>query len=156
MAEQRTSLHVVIFLGLAALGIVSVLMMVSLEGLERSSAGTRAKLVNAVLAEYKWETAFAEFQDGNGFHVLRLSYATRQMKASDTWEDEMRDVAQFLYAESLNYEDQELIDTRRIDVQRTQVSGTGCFRSTHKASFSLELPKRLPKIKDKDGKPKGE
>jgi len=152
MSDQRTSLHAILFLGIAGLSLMSMMMCMSLTSLQQTSAGTRAKLAGAVLKEFKtYENAFAEFKDGDGFKVLHISYTTRTHKLPEQRDDEMRDLAQFLYAETLKYDDKELIDTRRIDVTRTYVVGDGCFQSVDAQKFQLELPKRDPKDKDKKG-----
>jgi hypothetical protein len=154
MSDQRTSLHAILFLGIAALSLMSMMMCMSLTSLQQTSAGTRAKLAGAVLKEFQtYENAFAEFKDGDGFKVLHISYTTRTHKLPEQRDDEMRDLAQFLYSETLKYDDKELIETRRIDVTRTYVVGDGCFQSVDVQNFQLELPKREPKDKDKkDGR----
>jgi hypothetical protein len=143
-SEPRASLHVIVFMGLAAIGIVLLMMMTSMEGLQQSQAGMRAKIANAVIGEYKFEDAFAEFKREERFMVFHLNYRTREYLKPDARDAQMKDVARFVYQESQKFEDPELYDTLRVDITRTEMTGSGCFERKTDYRTSLDLPKRLP------------
>jgi hypothetical protein len=152
VSESRGgSLHAIIFLGLMAAGTMVVLMMFSLENLEKSAAGTRAKLAAAVKDEYKAVSATAEWAGQGESMSLRVSYVTDAALPVDGQRDQMRDCAQFVYAESLKYEDRELYRIRRVDVTRVQVRGSGCFQDRFEAHYGLDLPTRPPPAKKAAG-----
>jgi hypothetical protein len=143
-SEPRTTLHVVVFLGLAGVGIILLLMMTSMESLQQTQAGTRAKIANAVIGEYKAENVYVEFRENGAQMALHLNYRTREYLKPDARDRQMQDMARFIYQETLKYEDDELYKTLRIDVTRTELSGSGCFERKTEHKTSLDLPRRLP------------
>ncbi len=143
-SDRRTTLHVIVFMGLAALGIVMLMMMTTMEGLQQSQAGTRARIANAVMNEYKFENTLAEYRLDGSVTALHLNYRTKEYLKPDAREAQMKDVARFTYQESLKFEDPELYSMLRVDVTRTEISGSGCFERMAEHKSSLDLPKRLP------------
>jgi hypothetical protein len=145
VSESRGgALHAIIFLALIGAGTMVILMMFSLENLEKTGAGTRARLAAAVKEEYKTASATAEWSGEGESMALRVTYVTDAALPYDGQRDQMRDCAQFVYAESLKYEDRELYKIRRVDVVRVQVRGSGCFRDRVEGRYSLDLPTRPP------------
>ncbi|MBI2930104.1 MAG: hypothetical protein HYY16_00510 [Planctomycetes bacterium] len=148
MSEQRSSLHAIVFLGMAGFAIIMVLMMMSVGTLESTAAGTRVKLAMAVTGQYKFEEATAEFRDAADGKEIFVRCLSREYVPRADQEEQMRDVARFVYAESLKYEDPELYQTQRVVVERREELGSGCFKDVSVNEISLELPRRQRKQKN--------
>lgn len=148
MKEPRTSMHVIFFMGMACLGIMVVFLLMSLQGLQESKPGTPLQLANLVTASYtdilRTHVGFVEGEEST---VLQVAYETKRYTAYDleVQEEEMKAVAKFVYQASLKYEDPELYKTEQIGVKRTEIFGSGCQENRFESSYTLEIPRRVPK-----------
>ncbi len=145
MSEQRASLHVIIFLGLAGVAMIMVLMMMGMDTLQQSPAGTRAKIANAVIEQYKFKNAVAEYKDGPKHKILHVTYITDAYLKADDRHKELVDLAKFVYEQSLKHEDPVLYSVEEVQVVRREERGSGCFQSRSESTHSLPLPRRVPK-----------
>ena len=147
MSEGRKSLHVIVVMGGFAVGAMIIMMMTSMEGLQNSPAGTRAKLASLVAERFGFDRAGASFAHGELYMTLEVDYETSRFSEYDldAQNEEMEQVAKFLYRESLKYEDPEFYQTEEIRVKRVEVMRSGCSESRVERDFTLPIPRRVPK-----------
>lgn len=173
--DKRSSGYIILFVGVIGMGIVLLLMLQGLGFVTEETVGaTRAKLATAAMEKFGAVEATVEFRDSlpsegrsseaeegetiKLFKVLVLRYVTKKAAANlDAQQEELGNVARFVYRETLKYEDAEIYQTELIDVQRVELHESGCSRTTYDAYYKLPIPRRKkeapPPEEESDGKP---
>ena len=141
----------ILFIGMVAVMLLSMMMCFSLQQFEMSPAGRNSKLALSVRNKFEFESVGAVVGREAGKKVLRVAYLTlRDSKFDATAQrQEMTEVANFAIGK---YEGRDKGVLDEIRVTRKELHGSGCWQRTYIAYHAIPNPEKGKWIKSPRGR----
>lgn len=145
---MKNGMSMIVMIGVMGMLVTMLMYFYTLS--EYTDAGKLAGISDKVKEKYGLESVGVHLSDDNG-RTMSIHYVTLQDSGMETEKqnEEMRGVAT-LALSNLQPVDRKKIET--VNVHRSEIHGSGCFRSEYKADLvvenpfrSKEQPQRFPK-----------